>query len=57
MSQQGRAGGGERQGDREVIAQHTQELIGMGVKRDKAEQMARQGMVNADRKLREQGRR
>lgn len=57
MSQQGRAGGGERQGDREVIAQHTQELIGMGVKRDKAEQMARQGMVNADRQLREQGRR
>lgn len=48
---------GEKAGDRQVIESNTRDLINAGVKRDKAEQMARESMRRVDQKLRDQGKR
>lgn len=53
----GTAGGGERDGDREVMRRNQGDLVKSGVDPRKAEKMARESMVRVDRQLREQGKR
>lgn len=48
---------GEREGDRDVMQRNTRDLMESGMKREKAEKMARESMLRVDRKLREQGKR
>lgn len=48
---------GERQDDRKVIEGNVKDMVQSGVKREKAEQLARESMIRVDRKLREEGKR
>lgn len=48
---------GERKNDRQVIDSLTQDAIRAGIPADKAKDMARRAMTEADRGLREQGKR
>jgi len=48
---------GEREGDRDVMSRNTRDLMDAGIKREKAEKMARESMLRVDRKMREEGKR
>jgi len=48
---------GERDGDRKVMDTLVRDAVKSGVKPDKAQEMARKAMVEADRRARERGQR